>query len=57
MEEEIESMRKNPTWMFIDIPRNQKVVGCKWLFKKNEGILGVERYRFKARLAGNGLHK
>jgi len=42
MEEEIESLRKNHTLMLIDLPRNQKVVRCKWLFKKDEGILSVE---------------
>jgi len=38
MEEEIESLRKNHTWMLVDLPRNLKEVASKWVFKKKEGI-------------------
>jgi len=34
----------------VKLPKHQKVVGCKWILKKNEGILGVEGPRYKARL-------
>ena len=63
MNEEIESFQKNHTWKLVEKPINQNIVGCKWLFKRNEGILGVEDVRFKARLVakgstlgGKGLH-
>ena len=49
MSEEIESLRKNKTWILVDQPKKQKVVGCKWIFKKKEDIPGVERPRFKGR--------
>ena len=51
----MESLRKNKTWILVDQPKKQKVVGCKWIFKKKEGIPGVERPRFKARLVAKGF--
>lgn len=33
--------------MLVDIPKNQKVVGCKWVFKKKNGIPSVESQRFE----------
>jgi len=32
MEEKIESLRKNQTWTLVDLPRNYKVVRCKYVF-------------------------
>jgi len=56
MEEEILSLRKNYTWMLVDLPRNQKVVGCKWVFKKiMREYQVVEGQRFKARLVEKGF--
>ena len=55
MNEEMKSLRKNKTWILMDQPKKQKVVGCKWIFKKKEGIPGVERPRFKARLVAKGF--
>jgi len=43
VEEEIKSMKKNHTWTLVSQPRNQKLVGCKWVFKKKERILGIEK--------------
>jgi len=55
MNEEMESLRKNKAWILVDRPKKHKAVGCKWIFKKKEGILGVERPRFKARLVAKGF--
>ena len=44
MKEELESLHKNQTWELVEKPVDQKIVGCKWIFKKKDGI------RFKARL-------
>ncbi|GJS39154.1 retrotransposon protein, putative, ty1-copia subclass [Tanacetum coccineum] len=34
----------------VDHPVGQKLVSCKWLFKIKEGIKGVQKPRYKARL-------
>nr|GEV34387.1 tetratricopeptide-like helical [Tanacetum cinerariifolium] len=36
-------------------PTEKKLVSCKWLFKINEGIEGVQRPRYKARLMACGF--
>ncbi|KAE8688065.1 hypothetical protein F3Y22_tig00111002pilonHSYRG00100 [Hibiscus syriacus] len=45
VDEEIDALMKNKTWELVDRPKNQRVVGCKWIFKKNEGIPSVEKAR------------
>lgn len=37
MQEEIESLLKNGTWILVDKPKFQKLVSCKWIFKKKGG--------------------
>lgn len=46
---------KNGTWVLAKFPKGAKPVGCKWIFKKKEGIPGVELERFKARLVAKGF--
>ena len=36
MKEEIQSLYKNKTWRLVDKPKNQKVVGCRWVFKRKQ---------------------
>lgn len=50
MKNKLNSLHKNQTWELVDMPKGQKIVGCKWVYKLKEGIPGVERARFKARL-------
>ena len=38
MNEEIESLQKKHTWQLVEKPKNQKIVDCKWVFKRNKGI-------------------
>ncbi|GJW79174.1 retrotransposon protein, putative, ty1-copia subclass [Tanacetum coccineum] len=45
MKEEMDFLRKNKTWEFVDHPAGQKLVSCKWLFKIKEGIEGVQKPR------------
>ena len=54
MTEEMESLHKNQTWELVKPPRGQKIIGCKWVFKKKEGIPSVESIRYKARLVAKG---
>nr|GEZ25172.1 hypothetical protein [Tanacetum cinerariifolium] len=55
MKEEMDSLRKNKTWKLVDHQAGQKLVTCKWLFKINEGIVGVQKPRYKARLVARGF--
>ncbi|GJY90752.1 retrotransposon protein, putative, ty1-copia subclass [Tanacetum coccineum] len=55
MKEEMDSLRKNKTWELVDHPAGQKLVSCKWLFKIKEGIEGVQKPRYKARLVAHGF--
>ena len=55
MEEKMNSLKKNQTWVLVENPERQKLVGCKWIYKRKAGILGVEKARYKARLVAKGL--
>ena len=33
MEEELKMINKNGTWELVDRPKNQKIIGVKWVFK------------------------
>ena len=48
------SLYKNETWELVKKPANRRVVGCKWIFKIKEGLIGSEPKRFKARLVAKG---
>jgi len=45
---------KNKTWILVERNKQQKPIGCKWVFKRKAGIAGVEGPRFKARLVAKG---
>ena len=51
MDDEYGSLEKNKMWNLVDLPKDKKAIGCKWLYKKKPGIPGVEPPRHKARLA------
>ncbi|GJZ50570.1 retrotransposon protein, putative, ty1-copia subclass [Tanacetum coccineum] len=55
IQEAMDSLRKNKTWELVDPPAGQKLVSSKWLFKIKEGIEGVQKPRYKARLAAHGF--
>ena len=53
MKEEIDFLEKNKTWELVELPKDRKMVGCKWVFKSKKGVDGkVERY--KAGLVAKG---
>ncbi|KAG8497140.1 hypothetical protein CXB51_008403 [Gossypium anomalum] len=54
MQEDMKSLHKNRTWDLVKLPKDKKVVLCKWVFKKKEGTLGVEEPRYKTRLVAKG---
>lgn len=52
--EEMNALEKNGTWKLVNLPKDKKTVGCKWVFivkRKADG--SVERY--KARLVAKGF--
>lgn len=52
--EEINALRRSGTWEIVDLPKNKKVVGCKWVFTiKCKADGSIERY--KARLVAKGF--
>lgn len=55
MQEEMNSLKKNGTWILVKQPKHQKLVSCKWIFKVKQGISGVELPRYKARLVTKGF--
>jgi len=55
MNEELESLYKNCTWELVKPLKGQKVIGCKWVFKKKDGSPGVDATRYKAYLVAKGF--
>jgi hypothetical protein len=54
MQEEVESLYKNRTWDLVKLPKDKKIVGYKWVFKKRDATPGVEDARYKAWLVAKG---
>ena len=53
MEREMNSLSKNDVWDLVELPKDRKPVGSKWVFKvKFDADRSVERY--KARLVAQG---
>ena len=54
MEKEIESLRKNDVWELVELPKDRKTVGSKWVFKlKTDADGSVEQH--KPRLVAQGF--
>jgi len=48
MKEEINSMEHNGVWNLVELPKDCKRVGCKWVFKtKRDSYGNIERYKAK----------
>jgi Reverse transcriptase (RNA-dependent DNA polymerase) len=56
MDEEINVIEKNEIWELTELPKGQKVIGVKWVFKKNMNPQDeIEMY--KARLVVKGYRQ
>lgn len=53
IEEELNSLKSNETWNLEPVPKNKKMIGCKWVFKIKYTTNGKPD-RFKARLVAQG---
>lgn len=54
MEEELESINKNEVWELVDLSKDRKPIGCKWVLKKKlklDGTIDI----YKARLVAKGF--
>ena len=46
MKEEMDSLEKNEIWDLVELPKDRKVVGCKWVFKLKKSVDDkIERYK------------
>ena len=55
MDDEMENLKKNKTWVLVERPDNQRLVGFKWIFKRKDGVPGIEGTRYKARIVAKGF--
>jgi Reverse transcriptase (RNA-dependent DNA polymerase) len=56
MDKEINAIEKIEIWELAELPKGQKVIGVKWVFKKKMNSQGeIERY--KARLVEKGYRQ
>lgn len=57
MQEEMDSLIKNQTWELVDKPKNQKLLGCKWIFKLKQNTSDSNSPRYKTRLVAKGFNQ
>jgi hypothetical protein len=53
MNEEMISIKKNQTWKLVDLPKEKKTVGLKWVFKIKYNKYGIIQ-KHKARIVAKG---
>ena len=54
MEQEMKSLKENEVWELVELPKDRKTVGCRWVYKLKSGPDGsIDRY--KARLVAQGF--
>ena len=45
MKDEMKALERNATWDLVELPRDRKIVDCKWVYKMKKGVDDkVERY-------------
>jgi hypothetical protein len=53
MDEEMATLDANATWELVALPKDKKIIGCKWVYKVKHNADGsVSRY--KTRLVAKG---
>lgn len=52
-EEELQAIKRNNTWKTVNLPKNRKAIGSKWVFKSKTDENGERQ--FKARLVAQGF--
>lgn len=41
IDNEYDSLIKNKTWVLVKKSKNTKIVGCRWIYKLKEDVIGV----------------
>ena len=54
MKSEISNIEQNKTWELVPLPKDQKVLPCKWVFKKKFTSPNATS-KYKARLVAKGF--
>lgn len=54
MQEELQSLEDNNTWTLVDLPKERKTIGSKWVFKIKTDQNNIPT-RYKARLVAQGF--
>ena len=54
MKDELKSMKDKDFWNFVELPKEKKPIGCKWVFKTKRDSKGNVK-RYKARLIAKGF--
>ncbi|KAI3730786.1 hypothetical protein L1987_61963 [Smallanthus sonchifolius] len=54
MNDEMMALNRNDTWDLVELPKNRKTIGCKWVYKIKYKSTG-EIDRYKARLVAKGF--
>jgi len=53
MDEEMATLDASATWELVALPKDKKVIGCKWVYKVKHNADGSVN-RYKARLVAKG---
>jgi hypothetical protein len=53
MDEEMAVLDVNATWELVALPKDKKIIGCKWVYKVKHNVDGSVN-RYKARLVAKG---
>lgn len=54
MQSEIQALERNNTWELTLLPRGQKALGCKWIYKiKRKSDENIECYKANLVIQGN----
>ncbi|GKC15825.1 ribonuclease H-like domain-containing protein, partial [Tanacetum coccineum] len=56
MNEEMQALYENNTWDLVELPRNRRAIGSKWVYKTKLKSTG-EIDRYKARLVAKGFNQ
>ena len=52
--DEMDSLFSNGTWILVDLPKGSRPIGCKWVFRRKYNTDGSLQ-TFKARLVAKGF--